>query len=328
MATFRGFIRTAGAYARRAEREQQRRVRETTKKFKEQQKNEQIHNGQKAVIEWNNYVEMIQSLHKDCSEEINWQDILNIPRPIEPTIYSKNEDLALLKLQNFKPNFFHKFLNLTQKRIDRLERAIVDAKNKDNEEYNLTKKDYEEELKEWELLNEIALGVQNRKNEYFEKAIDYFKPFNELKEIGTMINFSFYGHYSDIDLYIRSENMVPDYELSQTSTGKLSKKKMPKTRFNEIYQDYICSCTLRIAREIFAHLPLKYVRINAISDLLNSQTGYLEKKPVLSVIIPLETINKLSLTNIDPSESMKNFVHNMDFKKLTGFNEVRKVNLG
>ena len=67
--------------------------------------------------------------------------------------------------------------------------------------------------------------------------------------------------------------------------------------------------------------------MNAISNILNSTTGHLEDQPILSVIFIPETIKKLNLGTIDPSDSMQNFVHNMKFNKTKGFNPVPKVEL-
>lgn len=38
-----------------------------------------------------------------------------------------------------------------------------------------------------------------------------------------------------------------------------------------------------------------------------------------------ETIEKLNLDMIHPSDSMRNFIHNMNFKKTSGFSEVKRV---
>ncbi len=101
---------------------------------------------------------------------------------------------------------------------------------------------------------------------------------------------------------------------------------MPVSKFNELYQDHICSSVLRIARESFAILPIQKVLVTAYGNLLNTQTGYKEDVPILSVLIPKETLGKLSFNNLDPSDSMNNFVHKMSFKKAQGFNSIEKLN--
>jgi hypothetical protein len=82
---------------------------------------------------------------------------------------------------------------------------------------------------------------------------------------------------------------------------------------------------LRVAREIFALLPFESVIVTAVGDVVNTQTDHLEEKPLLSVAIPRRTLTRLDLNTIDPSDSMKNFVHRMDFKKNKGFMVVEKI---
>jgi hypothetical protein len=327
MATLNGVIRSYGAAVRRMEREQQRQARESAKRFKEQQKFEEIENAQQAVSDWENYVDTIQSLHKNCTEPVDWKQIENTEKPIEPILESKNEIIAKNKVDNFKPSFFDKLFGSTEKKIIKLKENLESAKQKDTKEYDISRKDYLNELNNWEELQKISIGIKNKDVDYYKKALQYFDPFSDIGELGTQISFNLKDNYIDIDLHVNSLDVIPDYELKQTSTGKLSKKSMPKSRFNELYQDHICSASMRIAREVFAYLPVDYARINALAKLVNTQTGHLEEQPILSVIFLPLTINKLNLNTIDPSESMRNFVNNMNFNKTKGFTVVEKANL-
>lgn len=108
-------------------------------------------------------------------------------------------------------------------------------------------------------------------------------------------------------------------------SGKLSVKQMPKGKFYELYQDHICSCVLRIARELFALLPIEMVLVNCLGNLLSSQTGYMEEKSILSVAIPRKTLEGLNFEMLDPSDSMSNFIHRMAFKRTTGFGGVESL---
>lgn len=94
-----------------------------------------------------------------------------------------------------------------------------------------------------------------------------------------------------------------------------------------MYQDRVCSAIIRVAREVFALVPVSYVRVSALSNLVNTSTGHLEEQPIVSAIFPPETINSLNLETIDPSDSMQNFVHNMAFSNTGGFKVVEKVEL-
>ncbi|WP_235369372.1 hypothetical protein [Pseudomonas fluorescens] len=95
-----------------------------------------------------------------------------------------------------------------------------------------------------------------------------------------------------------------------------------RLRFNELHQDYVCSCALRVGRELLAILPDDLVIVTALDNVLNSSTGHMEEQPILSVAFSRLTVDGLNLETIDPSDAMKNFVHTMSFKKGAGFSAV------
>jgi hypothetical protein len=53
-------------------------------------------------------------------------------------------------------------------------------------------------------------------------------------------------------LKVNGRSAIPSEVKSLTAAGRVVVKTMPKARFHEIYQDYVCGCLLRLAREIFA----------------------------------------------------------------------------
>jgi hypothetical protein len=67
------------------------------------------------------------------------------------------------------------------------------------------------------------------------------------------------------------------------------------------------------------------VVVNAIGNLLNSATGRQEDQAILSVSIYRDSLDQINFDAIDPSDSMRNFVHNMKFSKTTGFSPVEKI---
>jgi hypothetical protein len=70
-------------------------------------------------------------------------------------------------------------------------------------------------------------------------------------------------------------------------------------------------------------LPDNLVVVTAVDKVLNSATGHIEELPILSVLVSRPTLEALNLDAIDPSDSMKNFVHHMSFKKTMGFAPVQ-----
>ena len=325
MATINGFIRSYGAAVRRSERNQQRKNREAASRFKEQQQQVEFKSVYQAVSEWNDYVKILTSLHKEASEKIDWSEIKNEPKPLEPTYLDTYEHEATKRLNSFKPNLLDKIFGSINKKIKSLENEVLIAIKKDEDKHQTIINEYYEDLADWWNLQEISSGIEAKETQAYFNAIKYFEPFAEIHELGSKILLNLEQDNVEIDINTNSIDVIPDYELKQTSTGKLSKKKMSKTNFYELYQDHICSVAIKISREVFAYLPVDYVIVNALSEMVDSQSGHLENKVILSVKIMPETIEKLNLEMIDPSDSMRNFVHNMNFKKTSGFQEVERI---
>ena len=130
------------------------------------------------------------------------------------------------------------------------------------------------------------------------------------------------GGILEAKLAIHGSDVIPTEIKSLLKSGKLSTKAMPVGRFNELHQDYVCSCALRVGRELLAILPDDLVIVTALDNVLNSSTGHMEEQPILSVAFSRSTVDGLNLETIDPSDAMKNFVHNMSFKKGAGFSAV------
>jgi hypothetical protein len=58
---------------------------------------------------------------------------------------------------------------------------------------------------------------------------------------------------------------------------------------------------------------------------MNTQTGMPEDVIVLSVLFERDILNGLNFDNIDPSDAMNNFWHNMKFMKTAGFKPVEPI---
>lgn len=194
------------------------------KRFKEQQKLQEIEDAAQAVEDWENYVNMIQSVHKKCSETINWKKTLETQAPKEPAKRFDRENLAKEKLATFKPSFFNKLFKNTEKKINKLKSKIETAKIEDDKTNKAKHSQYLEELKSWQELQQIATGIKNGEVEAYKNVIEYFNPFSDIGELGTHLNINFESKYLDVDLSVNSNEVIPSYELKQTSTGKLSKK--------------------------------------------------------------------------------------------------------
>lgn len=320
---YKGFIRSVSSAMRQAERDQQRRNREIAKAYKEQQKRLELEEAAHVVETYNDYIETIQSVHKGDVTNVNWQAVLEEKKPERLSTFNENEAQVRLAINNYKPSFIAKMTGKAKKEKQELEERLRDAilEDKQELEYNHAACD------DWEISQKIAKGVVQKDPASYFEAIKYFEIFSDLQAFGSKITGTADNDYIIINFHVHSDEVIPKTEHKLTKSGKLSSKDMAKGKFNEMYQDYICSCVLKIARELHAYLPVKMALINAKGELLNSATGHLEEQTVLSVAIPPETLNKLNFETIDPSDSMANFKHNMKFSKTKGFQVVEEIDI-
>jgi len=322
---FNAFMRSSAAAYRRTEREQQRKAREAARQFKAQSKLDAIADAARAVEDYNNYISILKSVHKEATEQINWESILKDEPPTSPDRQTEHEAEALRRQSNYKPSFFDKLFSSEAKKRKKLQQNVETARAKDEKVYQDQLKQYEQDKHDFLHLQEVTKGVLNKQIESYKEAIVFFEPYSDIAELGTHVDLSFQPEHVSIDLKVNNKEVIPDYVLSQTSTGKLSKKAMAAGKSNDLYQDYVCSCVLRVARETLAYLPVNYVVVHAVGVIFDSKTGHEGAQTILSVVITPDKLKQLNLATIDPSDSMKNFHHHMQFSKTNGFSAVERI---
>jgi hypothetical protein len=219
-----------------------------------------------------------------------------------------------------------KLLGRAKRQREELSRALEEARKQDEREYEISVKDYERAYADWEEQQELAAGVLAGNREAFVDVINKMNPFSDIGELGSSVRFNVAStSLIEAHIQVNGERVVPSHIKALLKSGKLSVKEMPKSRFFELYQDYVCGCVLRVARELFALLPIEMAIVTAEGAILNASTGHMENRPILSVAIPRETLSKLNFDTLDPSDALSNFLHRMDFKKGRGFAAVERI---
>lgn len=285
---------------------------------KQQQKLDEIQQNKIAVEEYNNLIEVIKGVHKECDDFVDWAHINSLDPPYNPPGDGPNKARAISEYEGFSPTFFEKvFKSMGEKRRKKLEEAITQAEQQDIQEYE-----------EWKNLNELSDRILQRDIDAYFQVIDEMNPLEDLLEFGS--DFEFGANDStalEVEFRVKSDVVVPNYVLSLTQTGKLSKKAMTKTQYFELVQDYICSCSIRIARDIMALLPVEKVAVHAVDDSLNTATGFNEEVTILSVVFDRNKLNELNFELIDPSDALQNFQCNMKFLKTAGLKPVERITM-
>jgi hypothetical protein len=314
------------AAARRAERDARRQHNELLRQQKQYHKMLLREQAALEVQLFENRVELLRSMHKECGPAWDWHAIKTAPAPIAPIRSHERENAAKAVLDNYQPGFWDKLFRRVVSKREVLSRAVESAQDQDAKAYLEAVGKHQTEYEEWQERKSIAERVLVGDLTAYKEVFEEIAPFSEISDLGSSVQFRFENpHLIEITLTIRGQDAIPTETKTLLQSGKLSTKKMPQGQFYELYQDYICGCVLRAANETFALLPFETVIVTAVGDVLNTQTGHLEIKPVLSVVIPRSTLAKLNLDAIDPSDSLRNFVCRMDFKKTKGFMVVDRI---
>lgn len=323
---WKGTVRSVGAAVRAAERDAKRRQRELERQQKQYEKMQEFEQAVYEVEVYENHIEVIQSIHKECNPAIDWNEIALSKQPAEPQKSNHNEAEARESLDAYKPGFVDCLLKRENKKRMILSQKVNEAIDTDEAHYKSRVSKWEKEIEEWKESVTIAEALLDGKAEAKIEAIENLQPFSEIANLGSGLSISVYENgILEATINIHGDEIVPSKTKSLLKSGKLSVKNMPKSKFNEIYQDYVCSCALRVGSELFSAIPDNLVLVTAVDELLNSQTGHLEEAPILSAALSRSTMESLNLEAIDPSDSMVNFKHNMSFKKTKGFDRIERI---
>ena len=127
---------------------------------------------------------------------------------------------------------------------------------------------------------------------------------------------------------VKIREVVPSVGFSRSEkTGKISRYEIKGSKFNDLAQDYVCSCTIRIAREAFSLTPADVIVVNAEDVVFDSSTGNSRDATILSVLFVRDGFNDINFEMIDPSDFVARFRYNMSFTKSAGFKEVKEISI-
>ncbi|MBR5422114.1 MAG: DUF4236 domain-containing protein [Lachnospiraceae bacterium] len=186
--------------------------------------------------------------------------------------------------------------------------------------------DWEAELED-KKTHDTAVKVLAGDIDTWLAVIDECRPYDDILEYGSDFEVGTDDpEFLEVEFHVRSADVVPDRELILDEKG-LKDKALSKTAYNDMLQDYVCSCILRVARDTFALLPVKRVVIHATDTVLNTATGNENEETLVSVAIERQQLEGLNFERLDPSDALSAFPLNMNFKKTGGFSPVDRLNV-
>jgi hypothetical protein len=297
-------LRAMEAAERRRQRDAQRRMRESERKAKEQAKLSAIEQARLEVEVFDNRLDVLSTVHKEQGETWDWMAIAASLPPPRPTSYSRNEHRAKQRVAVLPADQSQSSTYL-----------IEQARVQDREEHQKAIEAYSQHMVEWEKLKNMARRILAGEHRAFTETLVEFNPFADMSEFGSSIHFTVHSaKLVECALKVNGKKVIPTEVKTLTSGGKVSVKPMPKGRFHEIYQDYLCGCVLRVGRELFALFPVSTVLVTAVVDSNDQGTGQTGEQPVLSVAMPRALVDQLDFGALDPSEAIEKFHHRGNFK--------------
>ena len=230
-----------------------------------------------------------------------------------------------------------------------IEKAIKDKKSEKALKKNTDLvEEYEEQVGEvigihrdgvdeinWNKLSAVPSELTKYRDKVLEGDIDtYYQIVEEIDPFDALVDFGSEFEIGtddpkamEVEFNIKAADVIPTVKVELNAKGEAVEKELTKTAYYEIYQDYVCSVAIRLARDLFAILPIEKVLVNAVDTELDTATGKDTEVTYLSVLFDRKTFEGINLDKIDPSDSLANFEYTMKFAKTTGFKPVARMEL-
>ncbi len=117
-----------------------------------------------------------------------------------------------------------------------------------------------------------------------------------------------------VALRVAGRDITPGEVKTLTQSGKVAVKTMAKNRAREIYEDYVCSSCLAVARRLFGTLPLAEIIVTAYVPSLSAISGNETDVSIASVHFTKKKFGALNFDNLDPSDALQSFRHAGDMR--------------
>lgn len=156
----------------------------------------------------------------------------------------------------------------------------------------------------WAYYHGKASAILDGDIDAYLEVIYELRPLDDLLDYGGQFQFG-----TD-----RASLMEVEFTVNE-ETMDTQRREKNVIQFYDLLQDYVCSTCIRIARDIFALLPVADVVVHAV----------LAGDTVISIRFDRETMDKIKFGYVDPSDVTERFQRNMDFQAGRGFAPVERI---
>lgn len=268
---------------------------------------------------YENRIELLTSMHREPCTAWLWSEIAVAPDPRPASDMSRHATDVIQRQANYNPGLSARLFGKARATRKMLAAELVDARQADQAE-----RAAEVERLAW--LRPVATGVLEGDPDACASALEHLGRFDEVRELGSSLDVQIVRPWCvEARFTALSDDVVPKQTKELTAAGNVSTKQMGVKQYWGIYQDHVCSAAIRIAREVFAVLPVPVCLVHGAIPLLDTRTGHVVDTVVVSVALEQAVFETLNFDAIDPSDTMTLFEHRMDFKATKGFRPVEPL---
>ncbi|WP_136606656.1 hypothetical protein [Paenibacillus dokdonensis] len=267
-------------------------------------------------VEWyENQLEWITSIHQICGEPISWDQIAAAAAPFRRGEAGPREKLAEENYRDFKPTRMQKLLKQDAGMMQELSDQITQAREQDQQDYL-----------QWKNLTDFAHSILEGNRTAYLRVLEEMAPLEDLLTLGSGLEFNVLNAAAvEVEMDVNSGQMIPVESKQLTEEGILTASPLNIEEQHEMERKYVCGSVLRIARELFAVLPLDTVLVHARDTKVVRDTGQEEYVTVLSVEFERGMLSNVDMEQEACPQLLEQFRHHIKYDSSTGFGPVEQL---
>lgn len=157
---------------------------------------------------------------------------------------------------------------------------------------------------EWKYYKQRAEKVLNGDIDTYFELISELNPLDDLLEYG-----------SEFECGTDDPRMLSVHFKVNSGHILRDAQTLGRREYNLLLQDYVCGCAIRVARDMFALLPLRHIVVDAEDH----------NTDILSVDFERTSFLELDFDSLDASDTVASFLHRMNFTELDGFRKIEPL---
>ena len=128
---------------------------------------------------YENHIDLLTSVHKDCGETWDWQRVENSSPPAQPEYSNQLEVIQRQREAQHPPGFIARLFGQLESKRAASQKAIEEAIVIDQVRHAAALAEYQTKLADWEALQRIAQGVLSGDVASFKAALEELNPLQE-----------------------------------------------------------------------------------------------------------------------------------------------------